>query len=320
MLKVTGITVDGREIVLENLIKIRLEKSLWVPAHSLQGEFFWEMAQEEMKYLKVSADGKIVFHGPVDEQALSCTAQGTVLSVSARSRAAYLLDNEAIPRIYDRPSFEDICSIHCKPYGFQKYLGTGRCPAKFQVSKGMTEWDVLDRFCRSVMGKRVRITDDDVIDASGGMEPERIIISNHIPGGLRFSSAKAGYKRYGVVSEIQYKLNSGEDYTYFIKNEDAQRQGINARRLVNLGGVPDWMNGALTQGKLEDSTRERFTVTAVLPEILLAQVGMGAAFLDPVLGEYRDLMVSAVSCKIDAKDASTSVTLHPKNILSGGNN
>ena len=315
MLKVTGLTVGDVQMGLNNVLKARIEKSLWIPAHSFYGEFLWEGPMEELKYLTITANKETVFHGPVDEQVLSCTERGTILSVSARSRAAYLLDNEAIPRIYDRPSFADICSIHCKPYGFETYRGEGRCPAKFQVSKGMTEWEVLDRFCRNVLGRHVRITEDDVVDAGERVERENVIISNHIPGGFRFSSAKAGYKRYGVLSEIQYKLNSSEDYHYFIKNEDAQRRGISARRLVNLGGMPDWMNAEMTQGKLDNSARDQFTVTAVLPEILSVRVGMNAAFLDPALGEYRNLVVSAVSCRIDTQGAFTTVVLHPKNMV-----
>ena len=315
MLKVTGLTIDDVQMGLNNILKARIEKSLWIPAHSFYGEFLWEGPMKELKYLTVTANKKTVFHGPVDEQMLSCTERGIILSVSARSRAAYLLDNEAIPRIYDRPSFADICSIHCKPYGFEIFRGEGRCPAKFQVSKGMTEWEVLDRFCRNVLGKHVRITEDDVIDAGGELEWGKVIISNHIPGGLRFSSAKARCKRYGVLSEIQYKLNNGEDYHYFIKNEDAKRRGISARRLVNLGGMPDWMNKEMTQGRLNDSARDQFTVTAILPEFLSVRVGMNAAFLDPILGEYRNLIVSEVSCQIDTQGTFTTVLLHPKNAV-----
>lgn len=132
MLTVTGVTTDGRQIPLAPMVKMQLKKSLWIPAHSFHGEFLWETPQEELAYLTAALEDKTVFHGPVDEQVLTRTAQGVALSVSARSKAAYLLDNEAIPRIYDRPSFEDICCIHCKPYGFEKYRGAGRCRQNFR--------------------------------------------------------------------------------------------------------------------------------------------------------------------------------------------
>lgn len=310
-----GITHQGESKELPSPLRMRLEKSLFTPAHAFFGEFAADAPAKEIKTLQGFAAGQMIFDGLVDEQSTACSAKGTLLSVSARSRAALLLDNEAIPRSYRQPSLADIIQIHCAPYGLSAYRGAGSCPAEFTVSKGMTEWGVLERFCRSVIGVYPRILDDGTIDASGQFSGKKILISNQTPGGLRFFSAKAVKRRYGIVSEVKYKLSSSSDYTYSLINGTAEEEGICARRLVNLGGNPDWMNRYLIDRKIRDSMRDRFFITAMLPGILLPEIGTPAAFLDDVLGEYREMAVSGVVCRCSAQGVETIVTLHPPGVL-----
>lgn len=257
---------------------------------------------------------ELIFEGPVDEQYTALGKNGAFLFIGARSRAAFLLDNEAAPGSYFMPSLADIVRTHCAPYGITEFSGDGKCPGEFTVGKGMTEWDVLERFCRSVAGVFPRITDDGEIDALGEFSGEAAVISNCLAGGLRFSSAKVIRRGYGVVSEVKYKLDSGDDYGYVLKNA-AQAKGICARRLVNLGGEQEWMREYLIQRRINDSMRDYFRITAVLPGTCLMKIGVPALFSDSVAGEYKNMAVSGIVCRCDGMGVQTTVTLHPENVM-----
>src|SRR5699024_3417624 len=85
--------------------------------------------------------GRVLFAGIVDEQVLSEDGDGITVELSARSRAALLLDNEAQPQIYYMPSLKLLFERHAAPCGFTGYLGRDEVfGGAFTVEKGMSEW------------------------------------------------------------------------------------------------------------------------------------------------------------------------------------
>ncbi len=79
---------------------------------------FWKFAEE----------GEVVFFGPVDELQRRFSSEGCMLEIVARSMAALLLENEAIPQTYAYPSLPLLFERHGKPYGFTEWEGN---PADF---------------------------------------------------------------------------------------------------------------------------------------------------------------------------------------------
>lgn len=71
-----------------------------------------------------------------------------MLEIAARSMAALLLDNEAIPQTYAYPSLPLLFERHGKPYGFTEWEGEpSGFSVPFTITKGMSEWEVLSLFC-----------------------------------------------------------------------------------------------------------------------------------------------------------------------------
>lgn len=314
-MKWTATAVNGKKTVLTQAVRTVIKKSVFTPAHSFSGEFILSGMPEDFKYLQGFDGGELIFEGPVDEQQVLLGKNGATLFISARSRAALLLDNEAMPGSYYMPTLADIVKVHCAPYGFTKFSGEGKCPGAFTVGKGMTEWDALEQFCRSVIGVLPQIADDGTIDARGGISGESLLISNREAGGLRFSSAKLIRRSYGVISEVKYKLVSGGDYGYSLKNAAAEAEGSCARRLINLSGEPEWIREYLIHRRINDSTRDYFRITAVLEGVRLTKIGVPAVFSDSLLGRCDDMAVSGIECRCDGSNVRTLVTLHPKKVM-----
>lgn len=99
---------------------------------------------------------EVCFDGIVDIQKESC-ADKMMLMLVARSRAALLLDNEAVPQTYGMPSLATIFARHVQPYGFTTFYGNVKAfNGELTITKGMSEWQAAAEFCtRFCMKPRV---------------------------------------------------------------------------------------------------------------------------------------------------------------------
>jgi hypothetical protein len=97
-----GIGPNG-DIKLPVPIRIRLDRDADAPADAFEGVFPCSAGFQPITNLKIfDSQGNVCFDGIVDEQENSLTNK--VLTLTARSRAALLLDNEAMPQTYASPS------------------------------------------------------------------------------------------------------------------------------------------------------------------------------------------------------------------------
>ena len=110
-----------------------------------------------ISFYQIIKDGEVFFRGLIDEQEVAIDSGGVSLQVCARSLAALLLDNEAIPQTYYVPSAKLIYQRHAQPYGFPAFSGRDKAfSAKLQIDKGTSEWEVIESFCRDHLGARPR--------------------------------------------------------------------------------------------------------------------------------------------------------------------
>lgn len=291
--------------------EFQMEMSADVPADSLTARFPLRQTFPELARVEMIRDGSVVFNGMIDEQIVSTDASGTFLTISARSFAALLLDNEAVPAVYNKPSFTEIFMVHAAPYGFKGIYGFGKCPAEFAVTKGMCEWDVIDSFCRSVMGTAPRITSDGYIDARKPEPGTPLIISNDSDKAKRFRSASLKRKRYGVISEILYKLRADGGYIYRAANADAAGRGILRRRLINLSGQADWMNRYAIESRMTGSQKGNLEITVHIPEFVSANLGDTANFCDKKIGVFTGLEICEITILWDRRGKRSVLTLRP---------
>ena len=117
--------LDGQRRELVHPVSFSLVRSADTPADSLKAEFMVPDAQDweqEIARIELQADGRRLFRGICDRQIVGLDSAGCRLTVWARSDAAVLLDNEAIPQEYSCVTLDEMFAKHLAPYGFQSDL------------------------------------------------------------------------------------------------------------------------------------------------------------------------------------------------------
>lgn len=172
-------------------------------------------------------DGKRVFTGVIDEYEIAYTGTGATVSISGRSMAALLLDNETEAMTYESCGIEDILSNHVRPFGITD-IETDSLPTiyGYSVSSGRSQWTALcgyaDRAAKIM--PRFSATGKLIISGKTG---KKISIAT--------GSYEAGYrrKRYGVISRVLVKNRvAGTELT--VENRDFIKRGGNAGRVINV--------------------------------------------------------------------------------------
>jgi len=290
---------DG-EIRLPSPIRIRLDRDADAPADGFEGTFPLPPGCGRITGLAVSDEtGISCFDGIVDEQEENLT--GGTLSLSARSRAALLLDNEALPQNYVNPSLATVFDRHIRPYGFTRYLGNEKSFAgTLAVTKGMSEWAAAAAFCSRFLKTEPRLING-VFDASGSV-PEPVFVFGK--GGIRFSSGLLRSRYCKLYSEL-FSLDP-DGGTYTLSAGDAEAQALKVVRRRFLSGGTD---GSAVLKKAEQSA---FSCVLDCPGAVWAPLLSPARITGAPPGFENGLFVSAVRYLLDADGERTRITLRRK--------
>ncbi len=176
-------------------------------------------------------DGDIlIFRGFIDEQLEYSDKNGCRLEIRARSIEALLLDNEARPQTYFMPSMPLLMERHFSKYGFDHFIGSQSAAAgRLSITKGMSEWDVLDSFCRNFLGTCPAVTPEGVIDISGNNRSEDVFISKNCP----VISATKKLSRKNLVSDLFARTYSAGGYEMHLDSSLAKLNKVKKTRFVN---------------------------------------------------------------------------------------
>ena len=304
----------GNSIELPSPISMVISMSTDTPADSLSLTVPCTSAPGELAEISVHIDGELSFCGIVDEQIMQYS-NGCTLKINARSYAALLIDNETIPANYHTPSLADIFSIHAQPYGFKDFIGENKtCDCDFTVKKGVSEWEVIENFCKSVLKTTPMITKDGFLDARTDKSSKHYAFSNTRAGAIRFSSASVKLQRYGIVSQVVYKLSSNSDYIYTCQNDDAVHRGIRRRRLLNLSLNTPEFNDYRINHIIQSSERDSLEITLTVPDICISELFCHTDFDDHILGSFSGLYIKEILFSLSSSGASTKITLCPENL------
>lgn len=306
----------GNRIKLPTPISMEISMAYDTPAHSLALTVPYLFPMGEFTDISVAVDGATIFSGIVDEQTTQYS-NGYTVRINARSYSALLIDNEAIPANYHTPSLADIFSKHAQAYGIKGFLGdNGVCHSDFTVKKGVSEWEVIDTFCKSVLKTNPTVTNDGFIDVRTDRQSGHYIFSNRKHGAIKFSNAKIKHQRYGVVSQVMYKLSQNTEYIYSRPNDDAIARGIRRRRLLNLSTNQPEFNEYKIQSTIQKSKCDSMEIVLTLPDICLCDLYCTADFDDELLGSFKALRVKEVMFFLKESGTFTRIILCPKDNLS----
>ncbi len=232
--------IKGKNTVMLRPLTVSLVSSKNAPADSLSCSFAVEGSREPLVSVLMEHEGEALFYGLVDRQGEEYTKNGRILTVTARSREAVLLDNEACPQTYCAPSMPVLMKRHFEPLGFCGFCGTDKAfGGELTVKKGMSEWSVLKEFCRRFTGTEPRLTPDGTIDISGEHQSGRVILSPE-----HLLSLRREYRRDVRISEIRARTYMGGGYDMPASDDEAAAESIRRVRYYDAlsgsgKGVPE---------------------------------------------------------------------------------
>ncbi len=275
------------------------------PAHSFSARFFLQHPLPPLHVCEISLDETQILSALLDEQSFSCSADGSFLTLSGRSRTALLLDNDAPPQTYVNPSLKQLFACHAAPFGFTEITGnSGRFRGQFVVRKGMSHWQALSDFCAYFLGTTLRSGPARSLDASGKPSEHTVRFSNH--NGIPYFSLSKEFLFQKQVSHLYLQPALGAPYSSLVVDQPSVDLGILRSRYLSLSPF-------LAKRSLEASRRHAMQVTLRCPQPLFHMLSLGdpACVDDPDLGLLSGLSVAKVSFSLSEDSLLSCVTLRP---------
>lgn len=296
-----GITAAGTVHRLGTPLSVRITRGADAPADDFLGEFPWS-AIPPLYRLRITDGQKTIFYGPVDEQEDAFSQKGAFLRLAGRSMAAILLDNEAAPQTYYSPPFATVFSRHAAPYGFSRYRvpAGGEKIGEFTVTKGMSEWQVLERFCRRAWNAPLSLRNGEELIAGEPSGGEQLLFGG---AGLSYLSLTKTNKASERISEVLVRSVREGVYSVSITDAQALRDGVRRRRCMSTGAGLD------ARRVLARAEQKALEYTLVLPGWPHLLPGTRAVLKNENLGCVDGLQVWSSVCKIDSAGATCTVVL-----------
>ena len=242
MLKILLWDAKGVRVTFTKPLKLSFEASEDAPADRLTAMFAVRGSVPVLRTAEMWEGERCVFRGPVDTQTEEQNREGLLLTVSARSLAGVLLDQEALPQTYCMPSMSLLMQRHFAPLGFS-YQGEDLVwRGEMTVSKGMSEWTVLKSFCGFFEGLVPRITPEGEI-LLVPKEPDTVVL-----GRKKLLSVRHCLNSRVLVSEVRARTCIDGGYEMKLPSALAQACGVKRVRYVN--SIDSKSRTVLTAGEL----------------------------------------------------------------------
>ena len=299
--------INDRKSTMNYPLSVSYVSSEDAPADSLTVVFAVNESIYPIVSIIVENEGKRIFSGLVDSQTEQQTSEGVLLTITARSLECILLDNEALPQTYCMPSMPLIFKRHLEVLGFKKYIGTDKAfNGEMIISKGMSEWSVLEMFCRRFLKTVPKIDCFGVIDVSGKENDEVVYISDS--GKNRCISKKRILNRSCLVSDILARTCISGGYEMPLENTFAQQLGVKRRRYVN--SIDSESRSVLDTKKiLENSVRNYEQFVLKYSGCILCGTGATVVLQD----SGRKLRVKEIHYNLNSNGETTTIYAEAKN-------
>lgn len=311
--------LNGTIITLNNPLSVKISMDEDAPADSITAQFVIDSDSEYYKafvndqLVKIKVydvdKSRIILNGLIDEQIVSVNDKGIILTVVARSTASLLLDNEAKPQIYNSFNSELLYKRHLKPYGYIGFNNTEdrRYIGIFEVGKGVSEWQVIEKFCKEFMIRAPRIKPNNTVDFLNEYKDSGITFSNKDNTGLFYSSIEENYKRYKLISEVFVRSFKDGNYDNRIKDNVSINRGIIRKRYINAVGdnkSPIFRGTELIKNANYESFELKITYPGGIPIELFDKVTVD----DEIIGTISNLIAVSISYTLDKTGEKCKIT------------
>ena len=258
-------------------------------------------------YRFVAAHGDdTVFRGVVDEYTISISTEGgSVVTVSGRSMAALLMDNEAEAVTYGTLTLDTVIANHVTPWGISTVRIKDMPPLySFTVDSGDSQWSVVKRYCRYSASVQPRFS------------KEGILILNDAPGGyisLTDDDISLGIKyrdtRYGCISEVLIK-NRVTGASYTVGNQKFKDRGGSARRVINVPRTAGYDSMRYTgEYQIAEAERGKRFAKVTVPTLFAAFPADRITLHSTCLGLDGTFTVSETRCYANEDGYGTEISM-----------
>ena len=279
-------TVSGKKVALLPPVSVQINVHEDAPADDMTVVFPLTEQVPKIATIRVWNGEKPIFSGIIDELMVGVTKSGAMIKLIARSRAALLLDNEAMPQEYHYPSLTQLYERHVEPYGFCGFIGNGGTfDTKLTITKGMSEWQVIEEFCIRCFGTIPYVTADDYIDCSGAVPNEQLVFDNSNASCIPYLSILYRDKFYKRVSELYVQPKLGQAYTSVVHDDQAHKLGVQRRRFV----VSNNYRGTRM---IDSAKRKAVEITVVCAGGICGSLKMPVVISDTILGTIDKLSIA----------------------------
>lgn len=300
---------NGKRCEIKNVLTAEISADVDVPADELVMTVPYDEKFRNADILEAYDGKSLVFVGQADEIVSIVRTDGAIVRLSARSLAGRLLDNEAEPVTYVNPAAKFIFERHLKPFGIVGYDGDEHpFMGTIKIEKGMTEWQVLEKFCNGRYGKSPRITGAGfalMCGAYGGAKP--IVFGRN---GVGYTSLREYIKPCKVISQVKLRTEEYGGYKSVISNKCV------ADRIKRVRYVNAFLdnNAVKTADRMiENGNRQSFEIILECAECLCGVVGRRAVIDDSLIGKREGLIVKSIKYSLGKNGESTTVVLGKEN-------
>lgn len=309
--------INDKVFNLYNPVSVKLSIEEDTPADALDLIFAIDFKNdyqgktiEEIKFIKIfdNDNNILIFNGIVDEQITRISDNGVLLELHARSLAALLLDNEANPCVYSLPSLEVIYNNHVKEYGFVGFNGNKESfPKEFEVSKGISQWEVLNKFCKEYLNTVARVEPSSFINTNANKGSKKISFSNKTNDSIKYSYISENNKRVKVISEVAMRCSKDGVYSTKVFNKKFEGKDIKRKRYIDCINSSD--PAFVADNIINKSNKEAYEIKIICPGLVRVNLFDDAQVDDKVLGYINDLYVSAINYSLNSNLEKCEITL-----------
>ncbi len=250
--------INGGIFKPENIVSYELSREAGAACDGLRLNFIPDDFPPELCGVKAYLGEKLIFNGFCDKQKTTVCETGLQCFVYARSSAALLVDNEAVPCEYNCPSARQLWYSNARELGFSCELPELYSENSYLISKGTSRFGVINDFVKATGGMPIYITPDNVIKVFEKGEKAKSLRDFNIISLSRIIN------RSEVISDMDCKISASDSYSYRFKSDYASGRGIVRKRLYNLSALPMWQREITAREKIKKSLEEYICAEAVI--------------------------------------------------------
>lgn len=247
-MKIKLTTIEDKEYEPENITQITFIQSAGVACDCFCAVFKSRSFCGEIVSVRVFDNDTLIFNGYCDNQRITVDKDGFEIFFYARSTAAVLVDNEALPFTYNKPTAKQLCFTFAEPFGFICDLPIVKSDEQYEVEKGVTCYGAISNFVAMTAGAKIYITPKNCIKL---LTESRDIKNLNC---YTILSSKAVINRSEPLSQICFKKTSSSPYNLHTMAQVQGEFGLNERRrYVNLSSLEPWQREKAILQRLKNS-------------------------------------------------------------------